>query len=177
MKNNPTYIIIIIILLVISLTLKFDRCNEPELVNNIYELQQIDSLKTANDSIKHLNDSLQLNYSEGKNIKDSLVIRYKTRYISVYDTISNEVVECMPKMYVDSLIYTYESLILDADTIIKVQSIQIDNLERQNELKDQLIMNYQTNEKVLIKSVKKERRNKWLFGGFGFGLGFLTGKL
>jgi hypothetical protein len=83
----------------------------------------------------------------------------------------------LPKVHVDSLIYTYESLILDADTIIKVQSIQITNLEQQNDIKGKMIFNYQTNEKVLIKSVKKERRNKWLFGAGGFGLGFLTGKL
>lgn len=176
MKNIYTLIAAISLLVLVAIFLP-NKCNEPKLIDNSIQLQQIDSLRAANDSIMALSDSLQINYSESKNIKDSLVIRYKTRYISVYDTISNEVVECMPKMYVDSLIYTYESLILDADTIIKVQSIQIDNLEQQNEFKDQLIMNYQTNEKVLIKSVKKERRNKWLFGGFGFGLGFLTGKL
>jgi len=177
MKNNPTYIIIIIILLVISLTLKFDRCNEPELVNNIYELQQIDSLKTANDSIKALSDSLQVNYSEAKIVKDSLVVRYTSRYVTYYDTTTQKVYNCLPMVYVDSLVATYENLILDADTIIKVQSIQITNLEQQNNIKDTLINNYQTNEKVLIKSVKKERRNKWLFGAGGFGLGFLTGKL
>lgn len=40
-----------------------------------------------------------------------------------------------------------------------------------------LINNYQLNEKVLIKSVKKERRNKWLFGAGGLIGGFLIGKL
>jgi len=176
MKNIYTLVAAISLLVLVAIFIP-KSCKQVELVNNTYELQQIDSLKTANDSIKALSDSLQVNYSEGKNIKDSLVIRYKTRYISVYDTISNEIVECMPKMYVDSLIYTYESLILDADTIIKVQSIQIENLEQQNNIKDTIILNYQTNEKILIKSVKKERRNKWLFGASGFGLGFLTGKL
>lgn len=176
MKNIYTLIAAISLLILVAIFLP-KSCEKIELVNNSYELRQIDSLQTANDSIKALSDSLQSNYSEGKNIKDSLVYRIKTRYISVYDTISNEVVECLPKMYVDSLIYTYESLILDADTIIKVQSLQIVNLEQQNNIKDTLIQNYKTNEKVLIKSVKKERRNKWLFGGFGFGLGFLTGKL
>lgn len=176
MKNIYTLIAAISLLILVAIFLP-KSCEKVELFDNSEQLNRIDSLKIANDSIKALSDSLQINYSESKNIKDSLVIRYKTRYISVYDTISNEVVECMPKMYVDSLIYTYESLILDADTIIKVQSIQIENLEQQNNIKDTIILNYQTNEKVLIKSVKKERRNKWLFGTAGFGLGFLTGKL
>lgn len=176
MKNIYTLVAAISLLVLVAIFIP-KSCKQVELVNNTYELQQIDSLKAANDSIKALSDSLQINYSESKNIKDSLVIRFKTRYISVYDTISNEVVECLPKVHVDSLISTYEGLIIDADTIIKVQSIQIDNLEQQNEFKDQLIMNYQTNEKVLIKSVKKERRNKWLFGIGGFISGVIVGKL
>ncbi|HRN42816.1 MAG TPA: hypothetical protein PK649_12195 [Vicingus sp.] len=171
------YLIAAIAVLILIVLLLPKSCNEPQLIDNSIQLQQIDSLVSANDSIKALNDSLQLNYSERKNIKDSLVIRIKTRYIPIYDTLTNEVIECLPKINVDSLIYTYENIILDADTIIKVQSIQINNLEQQNNIKDTLIQNYQTNEKVLIKSVKKERRNKWLFGASGFGLGFLTGKL
>lgn len=176
MKNIYTLVAAISLLVLVAIFLP-KSCEKVELFDNSEQLNRIDSLKIANDSIKALSDSLQINYSESKNIKDSLVIRYKTRYISVYDTISNEVVECMPKMYVDSLIYTYESLILDADTIIKVQSIQIENLEQQNNIKDTIILNYQTNEKVLIKSVKKERRNKWLFGIGGFISGVIVGKL
>ena len=176
MKNIYTLIAAISLLILVAIFLP-KSCEKIELIDNSNHLHQIDSLKTANDSIKALSDSLQINYSAGKNIKDSLVIRIKTRYISVYDTISNEVVECLPKVHVDSLIMTYESLILDADTIINVQSIQISNLEQQNNIKDTLINNYQLNEKVLIKSVKKERRNKWLFGGVGVGVGYLIGKI
>lgn len=176
MKNIYTLIAAISLLILVAIFLP-KSCEKIELVNNSYELRQIDSLVAANDSIKALNDSLQLNYSEGKNIKDSLVIRIKTRYTPIYDTLTKDTIECLPKVYVDSLIMTYESLILDADTIIKVQSIQITNLELQNDIKDQLILNYQTNEKVLIKSVKKERRNKWLFGAGGFLGGLLIGKL
>ena len=176
MKNIYTLIAAISLLILVAIFLP-KSCEKIELVNNSYELRQIDSLKTANDSIKALSDSLLNNYSEATILKDSLVIRIKTRYISVYDTISNEVVECLPKIHVDSLINTYESLILDADTIIKVQSIQISNLEQQNNIKDTLINNYQLNEKILMKSVKKERRNKWLFGGVGVGVGYLIGKI
>ncbi len=176
MKNIYALIVAISLLVLVAIFLP-NKCNESKIIDNSSQLQQIDSLVSANDSIKALNDSLQLNYSEGKNIKDSLVYRIKTRYVPIYDTLTNEVVECLPKIHVDSLIYAYENIILDADTIIKVQSIQIDNLEQQNNIKDTIILNYQTNEKVLIKSVKKERRNKWLFGAAGFGLGFLTGKL
>ena len=176
MKNIYTLITAISLLILVAIFLP-KSCEKIELVNNSYELRQIDSLVAANDSIKALSDSLLNNYSEATILKDSLVIRIKTRYISVYDTISNEVVECLPKVHVDSLIMTYEGLILDADTIINVQSIQISNLEQQNNIKDTLILNYQLNEKVLMKSVKKERRNKWLFGAGGLIGGFLIGKL
>ena len=135
MKNIYILITAISLLILVAIFLP-KSCEKIELVNNSHELRQIDSLVAANDSIKALNDSLQLNYSDSKNIKDSLVIRIKTRYIPIYDTLTKDTIECLPKVYVDSLIMTYESLILDADTIIKVQSIQITNIEQQNEFKD-----------------------------------------
>lgn len=175
MKNIRYLIAAIIVLIIIALVVP-KSCNKVELIDNSSQLHQIDSLKSANDSIKFLSDSLQVNYSEAKIVKDSLVIRYTSRYVTYYDTTTRKVYNCLPMAHVDSLVATYESLILDADTIIKVQSIQINNLETQNDIKDTLLLHYQTNEKVLIKSVKKERRNKLKFGGAGLGLGFLIGK-
>lgn len=176
MRNIYILIAAISLLVLVAIFLP-KSCEKVELVNNTYELQQIDSLKVANDSIKALSDSLLNNYSEAKIVKDSLVYRIKTRYISVYDTISNEVVECLPKIHVDSLIYTYENLILDADTIIKVQSIQINNLEQQDDLKDTIILSHKQQVNELQKSVKKEKRNKFLFGIGGFISGVIVGKL
>ena len=176
MKNVYTLVAAISLLVLVAIFLP-KSCEKVELFDNSEQLNRIDILKTANDSIKALSDSLLNNYSEEKVVKDSIVFRIKTRYISVFDTISNEVVECLPKVHVDSLISTYESLILDADTIIGIQQIHITNLIEQNNIKDTLINNYQLNEKVLMKSVKKERRNKWLFGGVGAGIGYLIGKI
>ena len=67
-------------------------------------------------------------------------------------------------VHVDSLVMTYESLILDADTIIKVQSIQIDNLEQQNTVKDTIIVQQQSE----IKRQKKGKIKAFL-GGVGVG--------
>jgi hypothetical protein len=176
MKNIRYLIAAIVILIIIAFTLP-KSCNEQPLIDNSSQLHQIDSLKTANDSIKDLSDSLQVNYSEAKIVKDSLVVRYTSRYVTYYDTTTQRVYNCLPMVHVDSLVATYESLILDADTIIKVQSIQINNLEQQNDIKDTLLLHYKTNEKVLIKAVKKEKRNKFIFGIGGFISGVIVGKL
>lgn len=176
MKNIRYLLAAIVVLIIIAFTLP-KSCNEPILIDNSIQLHQIDSLKTANDSIKALSDSLQVNYSEAKIVKDSLVVRYTSRYVTYYDTTTQKVYNCLPMVHVDSLVATYESLILDADTIIKIQSIQINNLEMQNDIKDSVISNFKQNEQVLIKSVKKERRNKFLFGIGGFISGVIVGKL
>jgi hypothetical protein len=67
-------------------------------------------------------------------------------------------------VHVDSLVMTYEDLILDADTIIKVQSIQIDNLEQQNAVKDTVITQQQSE----IKRQKKGKLKAFI-GGVGVG--------
>jgi hypothetical protein len=67
-------------------------------------------------------------------------------------------------VHVDSLVMTYENLILDADTIIKVQSIQINNLEQQNAVKDTVILQQQSE----IKRQKKGKLKAFI-GGVGVG--------
>jgi len=176
MKNIRYLIAAIIILIIIALVLP-KSCNEPILIDNSSQLKKIDSLVAANDSIKALSDSLQVNYSDAKIVKDSLVVRYTSRYVTYYDTTTQKVYNCLPMVHVDSLVATYESLILDADTIIKVQSIQINNLEQQNDLKDTIILSDKQQVNELQKSVKKEKRNKFLFGIGGFISGVIVGKL
>lgn len=176
MKNNPTYIIIIIVLLAISLTLKFEGCNEPQLIDNSSQLLQIDSLKEEYALLKKQSTIQEVELEKAKKRKDSIVYVTQNHYIMAYDTTTKDSVECLPKPYVDSLCDAFEYVLEQSDSVIAVKSSQIDNLETQNNIKDSVIINYQTNEKVLIKSVKKERRNKWKFGGAGLGLGFLIGK-
>jgi hypothetical protein len=177
MKNNPTYIIIIIILLVISLTLKFDRCNEPELVNNTHELQQIDSLRQEYALLKKQSTLQEVELEKAKKRKDSVVYVTKNHYIMAYDTITKDSVECLPKPYVDSLCDAFEYVLDQSDSLLLTKNSEITNLEKIVKKDSVVISNYQQNEQVLIKSVKKERRNKWLFGIGGFISGVIVGKL
>ena len=61
--------------------------------------------------------------------------------------------------------------------LLAIKSIQITNLEQQNNLKDTIILSHKQQVNELQKSVKKEKRNKWLFGVGGFLGGLLIGKL
>ncbi len=170
-------LIVITILIVLNYVLKINSCNEPTIIDNSDYLKQIDSLRGHNNELKIKGDSIQLAYEKAKEKKDSIVYKVRNHYIMVYDTITQDMVECLPKQYVDTLIYTYESVIFKADSVIEIKDQLIDNSERRNEIKDTLISNYQLNEKVLQKALKKEKRKKWLFGGGGFLIGYLFGKV
>jgi hypothetical protein len=159
--KHLTYILIAI-LIAGTIIFSFKSCETTPIDNTNFA--KLDSLEAANDSIKALSDSLQVNYSEAKIVKDSLVVRYTSRYVTYYDTTTRQVYNCLPMVHVDSLVMTYESLILDADTIIKVQSIQIHNLEQQNAVKDTVILQQQSE----IKRQKKGKLKAFL-GGVGVG--------
>jgi hypothetical protein len=163
MKENYKLILAITLLIVIAFIFNNDSCNKQNQIDNT-NFAKLDSLVAANDSIKALSDSLQVNYSEAKIVKDSLVIKYTSRYVTYYDTTTRQVYNCLPMVHVDSLVMTYESLILDADTIIKVQSIQINNLEQQNAVKDTVILQQQSE----IKRQKKGKLKAFI-GGVGVG--------
>jgi hypothetical protein len=159
--KHLTYILISI-LIAGTIIFSFKSCEQTPIENTNFA--KLDSLVAANDSIKKLSDSLQINYSEAKVVKDSLVIKYTSRYVTYYDTTTRQVYNCLPRVHVDSLVMTYENLILDADTIIKVQSIQINNLEQQNTTKDTIIVQQQSE----IKRQKKGKLKAFL-GGVGVG--------
>jgi len=175
--------IVVLVMLVgflIAMALPFLKgCNKPiiEPADNTLLFERIDSLKPQYDSLKTYTDSLEIAYKNKVNVKDSLVLRFKTKYIPYYDTITGEVGECLPKPYVDSLSTTYEGLILDADTIIKTQKKQINNLEVQNSSKDTIIDNLQNTEIVLNKKLRREQGKKWLWGGAGTVVGYVLGKV
>jgi hypothetical protein len=159
--KHLTYILIAI-LITGTIIFSFKSCETTPIDNTNFA--KLDSLVAANDSIKALSDSLQINYSEAKIVKDSLVIKYTSRYVTYYDTTTRQVYNCLPMVHVDSLVMTYEDLILDADTIIKVQSSQIGNLEQQNAVKDTIITQQQSE----IKRQKKGKIKAFI-GGVGIG--------
>ena len=164
----------------VAMTLPFLKgCNKPiiEPTDNTLLYERINSLKPQYDSLKTYTDSLEIAYKNKVNVKDSLVLRFKTKYIPYYDTITGEVGECLPKPYVDSLSTTYEGLILDADTIIKTQKKQINNLEVQNATKDTINDNHVKDKAVLNDELRREKGKKWTWGGAGVLLGYLLGKI
>jgi len=153
--------------IVIVVLLIFKGCgNKP--IDNSHLFNKLDKYKTELTDLKALNDSLVISYQNKKKVKDSLVVNVKTKYITVYDTVTNEVVEALPKPYVDTLIYTYEDLLTDCDSINSTKNNMIDNLEAQNNIKDTIIVNKD-------KEIKKQKRKK--FGAFlkGLGIGLVGG--
>lgn len=161
--------------------LLLDKCSDnsttKELKDNTILLEKLKPLKAELAVLRAKNDSLELSYQNKKNVKDSLVIRTKTKYITVYDTLTKDTYPCLPKVYVDTIVLTYENLLNDADTIIKVKSLTIENLTTQNTIKDTIINNYQNNELIYKQEIKKQKNKKWLFGGVGAGIGYFLGKI
>lgn len=176
MKNTILYLLIFALGIIVLIQ---STCNIPNpiLNDNTNLFNRIDSLNQRNDSLKLSDDSLTVNYSIATVLKDSFVIRLKTRYLTVYDTISQSVVDCLPKSEVDSLIITYEGVIGSAEAVIEVKDEQIYILDKMNSTKDTIIENYQSNEVVLKKQIKKEKRKKWLWFGVGTATGVIIGKL
>jgi len=108
MKNN-TYILLFVSLIVIGWLLqsKCDKTNnELPIIDNSDLNDSLKVLKSEIDVLSVLNDSLSNSYVNSKNIKDSVVYRTKTKYITIFDTITNDTINCLPKIYVDTLIFT-----------------------------------------------------------------------
>jgi hypothetical protein len=153
--------------IVIAILLIFKGCgNEP--IDNSHLFNKLDTYKTELNDLKALNDSLVISYQKKKKVKDSIVINVKTKYITVYDTVTNDTADCLPKPYVDTLINIYEDLLTNCDSLNSTKNNMIDNLEAQNNIKDTIIINKD-------KEIKKQKRKK--FGAFlkGLGLGLVGG--
>ena len=174
MKN---YLIISLVGLVVIL-LAYNSCRKVnptvDIIDNSELLNKIDSLELNYDVLKANSINLELAYQKQKERKDSVVYKLKNQYIMVYDTITKDTVECLPKPYVDNLVLSFEYVLEASDSLISVKSSQIQNLEQQNTVKDTIIVNYQLNEKTYKKSLRKEKRKKWLYGVTGFG--FVRGR-
>lgn len=174
MKN---YLIIALsILIIILFALRSGEKPKEVLIDNTELLKERDSLKLIYDVLKANSINMELAYQKEKERKDSVVYKVKNQYKMIYDKITKDTVECLPKPYVKDLIFTYENTINKADSLIAGKTMQIESLEHINDVQDTIISNYQTNEEMLLKAVKKEKRKKWKFAAGGFGFGFLTGK-
>jgi len=178
MKNN-TYILLFVSLIVIGWLLqsKCDKSNNYlPIIDNSDLKDSLNNLKSEIAVLSVLNDSLTNSYVNSKNIKDSVVYRTKTKYITVFDTITNDTINCLPKIYVDTLIFTYENVIKECDSLIVVKDSII--VKQQDVINDQdtMILNHEKNEQTLIKQVRKEKRKGWFKSAVSFVGGFILGK-
>ena len=182
MKNN-LLIILFVSLIVIGWLLQ-DKCdktnNDLPIIDNSELKQKVESLKSEISILNASNDSLTKTYADSKNLKDSVLFRTKTRYITIFDTITNDTIDCLPKIYVDTLILSFENVIAEADRKISVQDSLIDKQSETISIQDTIISNDKHNIENLKKEVKKEKRKgngKAAKGGVvGLVMGFILGK-
>ena len=178
MKNN-TYILLFVSLIVIGWLLqsKCDKSNNYlPIIDNSDLKDSLNNLKSEIAVLSVLNDSLTNSYVNSKNIKDSVVYRTKTKYITVFDTITNDTINCLPKIYVDTLVFTYENVIKECDSLIVVKDSIIVKQQDVISVQDTMILNHEKNEQTLIKQVRKEKRKSWFKSAVSFVGGLLIGK-
>jgi len=178
MKNN-TYILLFVSLIVIGWLLqsKCDKSNNYlPIIDNSDLKDSLNNLKSEIAVLSVLNDSLTNSYVNSKNIKDSVVYRTKTKYITVFDTITNDTINCLPKIYVDTLIFTYENVIKEADSLLVVKDNIITKQKDVINKQDTMILNHEKNEQTLIKQVRKEKQKGWFKSAVGFVGGVILGK-
>jgi hypothetical protein len=95
----------------------------------------------------------------------------KTKYLTVFDTVLNDTIECLPKKFVDSLIAIQDSTDSICGQNLSVKNEIIVNLENQNNIKDTVIDNYEVivSEKDQEIKKQKKRKIKSFFVGVGVG--------
>lgn len=177
MKKN-LYIVIFISFIVIGWLLQ-DKCSKPNdlpIIDNSELKDSVKKLKSELAILSVFNDSLTNHYADVKNIKDSVVYRTKTKYITIFDTITNDTIDCLPKPHVDTIINTYENVIKAADSMLVVKDTIIKKQEHVISVQDTIISNHEKNEATLIKQLNKEKRKGWARTFIGSVGGFLVGK-
>ena len=178
MKNN--YLILLFIALIVVGWLLQSKCNKTNndlrIIDNSLIKDRLNNLKSEIAVLSVLNDSLTNSYVNSKNIKDSVVYRTKTKYITVFDTITNDTINCLPKIYVDTLVFTYENVIKECDSLIVVKDSIIVKQQDVISVQDTMILNHEKNEQTLIKQVRKEKRKGWFKSAVSFVGGFILGK-
>ena len=178
MKNN-LLIILLVALIVIGWLLQ-DKCdktnNDLPIIDNSLLKEKVEKLKLEISYLSVLNDSLTKSYADSKDIKDSIVYLTKTRYITIFDTITNDTIECLPKEFVDTLILTYENVIKECDKKLIVQDSIIFKKSEAINKQDTMILNHEINEQTLLKQVRKEKQKGWFKSAVSFVGGVLIGK-
>jgi len=172
--------ILYFLILTLSVVVLFQtQCNGPEkeLKDNSELFKKLKVLQPQLDSLELLAGNLTVELNIEKERKDSIIIRLKPKYITITDTITGDIVDCLPKEHVDTLIRTYEGLLDKADKLSGVKDNQILNLEEQSTTKDNIITNLEENEETLKQTLKKEKGKKWKFGGVGVVIGYVIGKV
>jgi len=150
--TNP---LIIVVLFIIILVLSLQRCDEKNVPvhNNSENFEKIEFLKDELNELSVLNTSLSIKYKEVLQRKDSVRMMVKNKYIQVFDTISQTTIDCLPKEYVDSLIFMQDSTDKICGQNLSVKDSIIENLTNQNNIKDTIIID-------LKKEIKRQKRGK-----------------
>lgn len=177
MKNFEKILIFVSVIVIGWLLL--EKCNDtpqPQLIDNSALLESLKPLEAELSVLRAKNDSLVVSYQNNKNVKDSIVYDVRKRFITIYDTLRNDSTKYYSESQVDTIIDVYEGLLADCDTLIAVKDSINLNLTIQNEKKDTAIINYKSNEIVLKKDIKQEKKKKWNWGLGGLILGYLLGK-
>ena len=178
MKNN--LLLILFFAFVIGWLLQ-DKCdksnNDLPIIDNSLLKENVQKLKLEISYLSVLNDSLTKSYADSKDIKDSVVYSIKTKYITIFDTITNDTIDCLPKIYVDTMILSFENVIKECDKKLIVQDSIIFKQSEVINKQDTMILNHEINEKTLLNQVRKEKQKGWFKSAVSFVGGVLIGKV
>ena len=178
MKDNFKPVLITLVLIFLAFVF-FQPCNEKPIIepDNSVHFEQIETLKSELAVLSVLNDSLELSYKEVLNRKDSVRIVIKNKYIQVLDTNTNEVIDCLPKMYVDSILMVQDETDKICGQNLSVKDEIIVNLTNQNNVKDTIISNYDEIVQAKDQEIKRQKKNKIKSFFVGVGVGALIRSL
>jgi|SRR3972149_6424811 len=179
MKKYITISLIAIVIYLISLRgCEKTITNESNLIHtNETLLLKVDSINKELAILSDSNKLLTQNYINVLDKQDSVRIVIKTKYLTVFDTITKVDIECLPKIYVDELINSQDSVNLIASKSLLVKDSMITLLTQSNSIKDTVIDN--KDEIILIKEseIKRHKKGKVRRFFIGLGVGLIGGYL
>ena len=171
-------LLLISLIAIIFILIALRGCDKP-ITNESNLIQSNETLLLKVDSINKelaiLNDSNELltqNYINVLNKQDSVRIVIKTKYLTVFDTITKVDIECLPKIYVDELINSQDSVNLIVSKRLLVKDGMITLLTQSNSIKDTVIDNKDSIIEIKESEIKRHKKGKVrsFFAGAGVGL-------